>query len=411
MANSDHDSTSKDEVVRALRDEIETLRVRLDQVEADAVFAEAMENSSEAIVIYDDDGKLVACNQNFRDLYGYSAEEAKKGVHFAKLGRIDIERGNVVIGDEFGGGDEYLERKAEYRRKLSGSFVVRLKDGRWIKTVDRRMQRGGFVSVQVDITDIKKNEQNLRTAMEAAEKATQVKSEFLANISHDLRTPLNAIIGFSEMIRSELLGPMGHAGYMGYVDDINESGQLLLSIVNDILDTAQLESGRLSLSRNRFDAIKMSKDIVRRIEPITASKKLSVSIEKAEDFPEIICTDQRATVQILNNLISNAARHSDEGAAIAIEWCLAESGDITLSVTDAGEGMTPLLLEKIGDPFLQDGTYATHPGEKGAGLGLYICKKLITAMGGDMDIESILGKGTRVTMHWPADCIGPGYCT
>lgn len=410
MVDSDHHVTSKDEDVQALRDEIETLRSRLDQVMADAVFAEAMENSSEAIVIYDADGKLVACNQNFRDLYGYSAEEAKKGVHFAELGRIDVERGNVVIGDMYGGGEEYLKRKAEYRKKLEGSFVVHLKDGRWIKTVDRRMQRGGFVSVQVDITDIKKNEQKLRTAMEAAEKAAQVKSEFLANISHDLRTPLNAIIGFSEMIRSELLGPMGHAGYMGYVDDINESGQLLLSIVNDILDTAKLESGKLSLTRNQFDAMKMSEDIVRRLEPITASKKLSVGIEKVGDFPETICTDRRATVQILNNLISNAARHSEEGATIAVEWCLTQSGDITLSVTDTGEGMTPRLLEKVGDPFLQDGTYAVHPGEKGAGLGLYICKKLITAMGGDMDIESTLGKGTRVTMHWPADCIGPGYC-
>ena len=130
MVDSDHHVTSKDEDVQALRDEIETLRSRLDQVMADAVFAEAMENSSEAIVIYDADGKLVACNQNFRDLYGYSAEEAKKGVHFAELGRIDVERGNVVIGDMYGGGEEYLKRKAEYRKKLEGSFVVHLKDGR-----------------------------------------------------------------------------------------------------------------------------------------------------------------------------------------------------------------------------------------------------------------------------------------
>lgn len=395
--------------VQALREEIARLRSRMEELEAENVIAEAMDNISEAIVIYDADGKLVACNQNFRDLYGYSPEEAKKGVHFAELGRIDIERGNVVIGDEYGGGEEYLKRKAEYRSNLQGSFVVRLKDGRWIKTVDRQMKRGGFVSVQIDITDMKKNEQDLRTAKEAAEKAAHYKSEFLANISHDLRTPLNAIIGFSDMILAESLGPMSHDAYKDYISDINNSGQLLLSMVNDILDTTKLESGKLVLDRNVFDAIACTENTLKRMRPITEARKLSVILEKADGFPETVCNDQRATIQILNNLISNAAKYSAVGAEIRVRWYIAGNGHVAVEVTDTGEGMTPSTLEKIGDPFLHEGPYAVHRGERGAGLGLYICAKLVTAMGGRMDIDSEPGEGTSVTMSWPSDYNGPGF--
>lgn len=385
----------------ALRNEILRLRARLACVEADAVYAEAMDNISEAIVIYDAEGKLVACNQNFRNLYGYRPDEAKKGVHFAELGRIDVERGNVVIGDAFGDGEDYLQRKAEYRRTLQGYFVVHMKDGRWIKTVDRRMQRGGFVSVQVDITDMMKNQQDLRSAKEAAEKAAQFKSEFLANISHDLRTPLNAILGFSELILSEFKGPMAHPEYKDYVHDINDSGQLLLSIVNDILDTVKLESGRVFLEPAYFDAIACSEKVVKRFRPITARKGLSIKINKMPDFPNAIFADQRATIQILNNLISNAAKFSDDGADIRVDWSKPDADHIAVCVLDTGSGISPSILEKIGDPFLQEGSYVVNPGEKGAGLGMYICKKLATAMDGRMKIESEVGQGTRVTMVWP----------
>jgi diguanylate cyclase (GGDEF)-like protein len=116
----------------------------------------------EAIVIYDADGRLVVCNDNFRTLYGYTEEEASPGVHYSELGRIDIERGNVAVGDEFGDGEEYLARKAEYRQRLEGSFIVQLKDGRWIKTIDRPVRGGGFASIQIDITEVKALEEQMR---------------------------------------------------------------------------------------------------------------------------------------------------------------------------------------------------------------------------------------------------------
>lgn len=123
---------------------------------------DALENISEAYVIYDENGRLVSCNKNFRKLYNYSDADVTPGVHFKELGRLDVDRGNVVIGDEHGGRADYLERKAEYRQKLEGSFIVQLKDGRWIKTTDRRTSSGGIISIQSDITDRKSVEKELR---------------------------------------------------------------------------------------------------------------------------------------------------------------------------------------------------------------------------------------------------------
>ncbi|KAA3624268.1 MAG: diguanylate cyclase, partial [Proteobacteria bacterium] len=142
--------------------ERDALRDELDQLRRKQPLVEALDNIIEAIVIYDADGRLVVCNENFRALYGYTLEETRAGVHFSKLGRIDVERGNVAVGDEFGSGDAYLARKAEYRRKLEGSFIVQLKDGRWIKTIDRRLSDGGFVSIQIDVTEVKTLEQDMR---------------------------------------------------------------------------------------------------------------------------------------------------------------------------------------------------------------------------------------------------------
>lgn len=398
-----------DRKVEDLRAECHALRQQLDAARDGAIFGEALDAVSEAIVIYDAEGRLVTCNRNFRDLYGYSEEEARPGVHFAELGRLDVARGHVVVGDEYGGGGDYLQRKAEYRRKLEGSFIVQLKDGRWLKTTDRRMSGGGFVSVQVDITEIKRKEQVLRKAMEQAEAAARSKSEFLANISHDLRTPLNAILGFSEMILREVSGPFENETYRGYLKNIHKGGQLLLSIVDDILDTAKLDSGKYSMRPERFDPIELTNEVLTTFTPISLDKNLQISVSPPPGGVPTIVTDRRALIQIMNNLVSNACKHTNSGGSIDLRWRLSEDGQLVFSVADNGVGMPAELVAKIGEPFLSGGSATELRGERGTGLGFYICTKLTELLGGTLSVDSTPGEGTTVSVQWPLQTLAPEF--
>jgi len=177
---TDH-RTSNGGIVSIQRDITERRRTEDDLVAAkeaaarsEALFKDAIEHLSEAFVIYETDGRLVTCNKEFRSIYGYSEDQAKTGVHFKELGKLDIKLGNVVVGDEYGGGAAYLKRKAEYRKNLTGSFTVHLKDGRWLHTTDRRTSSGGIVSIQRDITEAMRTSEALRAAKEEAEDANKV---------------------------------------------------------------------------------------------------------------------------------------------------------------------------------------------------------------------------------------------
>jgi two-component system cell cycle sensor histidine kinase PleC len=405
--DADADADADARKLEDLRAECEALRRQVDAARDGAIFAEALEAISEAIVIYDAAGRLVTCNRNFRELYGYSEEEARPGVHFTELGQLDMARGHVVVGDEYGGGEAYLKRKAEYRSKLEGSFIVQLKDGRWLKTTDRRMSGGGFVSVQVDITEIKRREEVFRLAMEQAEAAARSKSEFLANISHDLRTPLNAILGFSELILGEVSGPFENETYRGYLKNIHKGGNLLLSIVNDILDTAKLDSGKYSLRPERFDPVELTQEVLATFTPISLEKDLQITVTAPPDGIPTIVTDRRALIQIMNNLVSNACKHTNEGGSIELRWRLEEGEQLELSVIDNGVGMTPELIAQIGEPFLSDGSATALRGERGTGLGFYICTKLADLVGGTLAVDSTPGEGTTVSLLWPLYNLDP----
>jgi signal transduction histidine kinase len=269
------------------------------------------------------------------------------------------------------------------------------------------MSGGGFVSVQVDVTEIKRKEEVFRNAMEQAEAAVRSKSEFLANISHDLRTPLNAILGFSEMILSEVSGPFENETYRGYLENIHKGGELLLSIVNDILDTAKLDSGKYVVRPERFDAVALTHEVLATFTPVARDKDLSIRVEPPPEGLPTIVTDRRALIQIMNNLVSNACKHTDSGGTVDLRWRLADGGRLEFSVADNGVGMPPELVAKIGEPFLADGSATTLRGERGTGLGFYICTKLVKLLGGALAVDSTPGEGTTVTVQWPLQSLAP----
>jgi two-component system cell cycle sensor histidine kinase PleC len=359
--------------------------------------AEALDKISDAFVVYDRDGRLVACNQTFKQLYQYTDEEARPGVHFSELGRLDVTRGKVVMGE---GSDveSYLERKAQYRHSLEGSFVVQLADGRWIRATDRRTRSGGFVSIQTDVTDLILAQQELRAAKEQAERANRAKSEFLANMSHELRTPLNAIIGFGTVLEQELYGRHSSSKYKEYARDICEAGRHLLGLINDILDISKIESDRLELEEGVVDPLEMNEWCRSLFDDLVLRSGVDLVLA-VEGEPFLLLGDPQRLRQVMVNLVSNAIKFTPAGGRVAVCWRLV-NGRAELTVADSGVGIDPAFLPHVFEPFRQGD--AGRPVD-GAGLGLALVKRFVDLHGGTVAIASTPGQGTLVTAELPAE--------
>lgn len=388
--------------VLALRAERDKYRQEVEQAAGHAQIIAAVNHISEAFVIYDADGHLVTCNHIFRELYGYTEEEASPGVHFQELGRIDVERGNVAIGDQYGDGEGYLERKAAYRKKLEGSFIVHLKDGRWIKTTDRLLPSGGFVSIQSDITELKTTELELLQAKEKAELASMTKSEFLASMSHELRTPLNSIIGFSEVLHS------GHYGALNdrqreYIQDIVDAGRHLLDLIRDLLDLSKIEAGMYEPHFQKTDISNVLDAVMRLVHEQAFNARLELSTDIAPDLPAIEA-DERLLRQILLNLLSNAVKFTPAEGSITITVGMLDSGELQICVIDTGIGMAEKEIPTALSTFGQVGGVLTRQIE-GTGLGLPLARSFMELHGGRLEMESKTGQGTTVRLLFPADCI------
>ena len=240
----------------------------------------------------------------------------------------------------------------------------------------------------------------LETAKARAETENKQKSQFLANISHELRTPLNAIIGFSEIIKDEVMGELGNDQYKAYVRDIHSSGVHLLSLINDILDYSKAEAGKLELEYEDVDLNKLIAACLRLQEP--RAKSADVLLEK--DLPSehlIINSDAKRLKQVLLNLLSNAVKFTPQGGIVKVSgWHNLKDNTISLEVKDSGIGISPKDLAKALAPFGQvDNELARR--YEGTGLGLPLTKKFVELLGGKMHLESEINKGTTVTVTLP----------
>jgi two-component system cell cycle sensor histidine kinase PleC len=230
-----------------------------------------------------------------------------------------------------------------------------------------------------------------------AEEASRAKSAFLANMSHELRTPLNAINGFSELMASELFGPLGDKRYVEYSRDILASGQLLLDLINDILDMAKIEAGKITLSPQTLDPVEAIDQAVRLMRRRAEEKGLTLMID-GERAPEIEA-DHRAVKQMLLNLISNAVKFTKQGGVMV--RVRPADGGVTISVIDTGVGIPKEHLPRLGRAFEQvDMALSRQNG--GTGLGLALTKSLAEMHGGRLEIDSEEGRGTIVSIFLPA---------
>ncbi len=232
-----------------------------------------------------------------------------------------------------------------------------------------------------------------------AEEANRTKTNFLANMSHELRTPLNAILGFSDMIQNEVMGEKVPDRYREYAKDIHESGSHLLSLINDILDVAKIEAARMEINPTFIDLAAILETIKRLTSPRILSKNQILDYVIAEDIPRLYA-DERAFMQIVINLVSNANKFASDGGHIRLECSRADDGGFLLTVTDNGIGIAPDRLESIFEPFAQvDNQYNRYTG--GTGLGLALVRGLVQLHGGQSWIESEEGAGTKVFIYFP----------
>ena len=342
------------------------------------------------------EGRYIRANAALAQIYGYPSTES-------------LLEGLTDIGSQL-----YVDtaRRSEFVRlmqvqgHLSGfeSEIYR-RDGSviWISESCReiRDKQGAFICYEGTVENItrrKRIEAELHAAREIAERSNQAKSIFLANMSHELRTPLNAILGFSELMTQELFGPLGDPRYTEFAGDIFRSGKHLLEIIGNILDLAKVETGQMELYERDVELAELMLGSERLVSEAARQRDVRLEV-RLPTMPVIVIADSTRLRQVILNLLSNAVKFTSAGGSIILS-CGRAHDDLFLRISDTGIGIAPESLTKVMQPFHQvDGSFSRQ--YEGAGLGLPLGQSLVDLHGGEMTIESILGKGTTVTVHLP----------
>ena len=247
----------------------------------------------------------------------------------------------------------------------------------------------------------KRLERELVEAKRAAEDANRRKSGFLASMSHELRTPLNAILGFSEMIKGEMLGPIGVDKYIDYATDIFNAGTHLLGLINDVLDLSKVEAGRYQLLEEKVELSELLDTCMEMVSETAHLNYLTLCPPPTCGLP-CLRGDARVIRQVILNLLSNAMKFTPPGGRIIIDCGPDTKDGYMISVADTGCGIAADALDKVMEEFQQaDITVSRDHG--GTGLGLPLCRRFMLLHGGNLSLSSRLGVGTTVTAHFPAD--------
>jgi len=261
--------------------------------------------------------------------------------------------------------------------------------------VVRRADR--VLSAQYANLELKERELNL--ALEELRRANQAKSEFLAMISHELRTPLNAVIGFSELIREQIFGPLGHEKYREYASDIRDSSHHLLELINDVLDLSAIEAGKRVIQKEHVDIYSVAEECSMFVSGLASEKEIRIDLNLTDSIPPLHA-DRRSLVQILLNLLSNSVKYTPRGGSVELTAKVVNGSHI-LRVSDSGVGIPAEQIESLVDPFTQVKN-SPYTSQEGIGLGLSIVDSLVKLHDGELGIESQVGQGTTVTVSLPS---------
>lgn len=354
-----------------------------------------LDTATDGVVVLDDEGRILSLNRSAEALFGYDENEVV-GERFIVL--LAPESHGVALGYMDGlrveGVASLLNdgREVSGRVRQGGTIPLFMTVGRISEAPERK-----FCAVLRDITSFKKTEGELLSAKRAAEEGSAQKSDFLAAVSHEIRTPLNAIIGFAEVMLEERFGPIGNERYKDYLRDIHASGGHVISLVNDLLDLAKVEAGRMELA---FASVRLN-DIVAAavalMQPEAARQRIVMRTSFAPKLPAVVA-DERSMRQIALNLISNAIRFTEAGGQVIVSTAATDRGEVAIRVRDTGLGMSPEDVAAALEPFRQ---LATARRGGGTGLGLPLTKALVEANRGALRITSARNEGTLVEVLFP----------
>jgi len=380
-------------VIGVCHDVTRQVNAEAERENAQRAYRTIAEEASDIIFLHDS-GRIVFASNALDRVLKRRPEELEDGRFLELVHPDDIDEAMKVRGRPPPG----EIRSATYRNRHADGHYV------WIETRTRAIyddETGDFlceISVGRDVTERREQELKMRAAQERAEAASRAKSLFLANMSHELRTPLNAIMGFADMMRMEAFGAMGHERYREYAATICNSGQHLLDLITDILDTAKIESGKLELHPEQIDLGGAIRECIDLLAIRAREAGLDLGVKLGDQASEL-SADRRAVKQILLNLLANAIKFTPSGGHVSIETS-SRKDCIALCVRDDGVGIPADQIPRLGRPFEQ---VCVDPllAKGGSGLGLALVQALAQKHGGAMRIESEQGVGTTVTVEFP----------
>ena len=361
---------------------------------------DVMDIASDGIIIVDNAGDVIHANASAEALFGRDRRELRN-FSFSSLFAEESQRSvsDYLDGLSSNGVASVLNDGREViGREANGGLMPLFMTIGKLDNEDNQENKG-YCAVLRDITQWKRAEEELIESRRIAENANAQKSDFLAKVSHEIRTPLNAIIGFSEVMMEERFGSMQNPRYLGYARDIHNSGEHLISLVNDLLDLSKIEAGKLDLTFASVQLNDLIREAVAIMQPDANKDRIIIRTSLEEDLPNVVA-DARSIRQIALNLLSNAVKFTKSSGQVIISTALEENGEVSMRVRDTGVGMSEEDLEIALEPFRQVGT-ETHGKTAGTGLGLPLTKALVEANRAKFTINSRVNYGTLIHVTFP----------
>lgn len=359
------------------------------------------------------EGRFVSVNAKMAEMFGFESPEQM----IAAVRSIGDElyvnaRQRTDLIERAKNSPDFVPYEIEFRRRDGSTFtanlylrVVRDSQGRVAHlegflqdiTEQKRLVES-LRKAQLELEDrVRERTAELSQANERLLELDRLKSQFLASMSHELRTPLNSIIGFTSLLRRELTGPL-NSEQRKQLEIVQSSARHLLTLINDLLDVSRIEAGRADLEREPFDCAEVIAEAVKIVQPMGERKGLEIAVEAAPTIP--MFGDRKRTLQVLLNLVNNAIKFTEKGRVTVS--VTVEGKTLRMAVADTGIGIKPEHMGMLFEAFRQVDGSAKRVYE-GTGLGLYLCRKLLRLMGGDITAESVYGAGSRFTIVLPVE--------